>query len=112
MNVTATTDKEVSDDEHLDLGEHRVTRETARDETGAPYEFYRCVDCGKEQVDRAAFTDEAVGADKCDGVVVASDGGIVLDDEETDECEECAELDGLPCFECYMKERGHGVGGA
>jgi len=82
MKVTATTDKEVSDDEHLDLGEHRVTRETARDETGAPYEFYRCVDCGKEQVDRAAFTAEAVDADKCD---------------------ECAELDGGPTSSCDVR---------
>ena len=74
MNVTATTDKNVSDDGHLDLGEHRVVCRTARDETGAPYQYYRCVDCGKEQVDRASFTDEAVDAHKCDGVVEATDG--------------------------------------
>ena len=67
MNVTATTDKNVSENRHLDLGEHDVVRETARDETGAVYEYYRCVECGREQVDRAAFTDETTDAHRCDG---------------------------------------------
>jgi len=45
---------------------------------------------------------------------VASDGGVVdadnnaevLTDGDTDGCDECAELSDLPCFECYMAERG------
>jgi len=39
-----------------------------------------------------------------DGVVEAKD-----EEDETDECEECAELSGMPCFECYMAERGFEV---
>jgi len=34
---------------------------------------------------------------------------VVLEEDAEDECEECAELDGLPCFECWMNERGHTV---
>jgi len=45
---------------------------------------------------------------------VSSDGGVIeaeedaelLTDDEEDNCEECAELSGLPCFECYMDEHG------
>lgn len=45
---------------------------------------------------------------------VASDGGVIeaeedaelLTDDEEINCEECAELSGLPCFECYMDEHG------
>jgi len=35
--------------------------------------------------------------------------GCVLKEGEEDECEECAELFGLACFECYMAERGYEV---
>jgi len=38
-------------------------------------------------------------------------GTVDRDEEDTDECEDCAELSELPCFECYMNERGHSVGG-
>jgi hypothetical protein len=44
------------------------------------------------------------------GVIEAEEDAEVLTDED-DECETCAELSDLPCFECYMKERGHSVGG-
>lgn len=50
-----------------EFGEHSVVRETALDETGTPYHYYVCVDCGKEQVNREAFTDEAVDAHLCNG---------------------------------------------
>jgi hypothetical protein len=56
-------------------------------------------------------TDEIRVATPDGGVIEADDGGEVLDEtDETDECEACAELsDELPCFECYMSERGHDV---
>ena len=39
-------------------------------------------------------------------------GTVDDEDEDEDECETCAELsDDLPCFECWMNERGHAVGG-
>ena len=45
------------------------------------------------------------------GVVEATDDAEVLTDED-DECATCAELsDELPCFKCWMNERGHTVGG-
>lgn len=50
-----------------EFGEHSVVRETARDETGTPYHYYVCVDCGKEHVDERSFTDEAVDAHRCNG---------------------------------------------
>ena len=49
---------------------------------------------------------------------VTSDGGIVeaekdaavlTDDEEENECVDCAELSDLPCFECYMAAKGFDV---
>lgn len=43
------------------------------------------------------------------GIVEVEEDVEVLDEDENDECEECAELDGMPCFECYMAERGHDV---
>jgi len=44
------------------------------------------------------------------GVVEAGDDAEVLTDGgETEECDECAELSGLGCFECYMRERGYTV---
>jgi hypothetical protein len=48
------------------------------------------------------------------GVIEAGDDAEVLTDDEREECDECAELDGVACFECYMNERGHSVnvGGA
>jgi len=65
MKATRATDKSVS--AYGQLGEHRVVQETARDETGRLYEYFRCVDCGKEQVDSRAFTDEVIGAHRCNG---------------------------------------------
>jgi len=52
-----------------------------------------------------------------DGVRVAtSDGGVIEAEEdaevltdEDDECEDCAELSDLPCFECYMAEKNFDV---
>ena len=39
-------------------------------------------------------------------------GTVDDEDEDEDECETCAELSAeLPCFECWMNERGHAVGG-
>jgi len=61
MYATNATDKEAS------FGQHSVVRETAVDETGSPYAYYRCVDCGKEQVNREAFTDETTDAHLCNG---------------------------------------------
>jgi len=46
------------------------------------------------------------------GIVEAEEDAEVLTDEgydETDECEECAKLTDLACFECYMREHGHAV---
>ena len=48
------------------------------------------------------------------GVVEATaelDGFVDDSEDEDSECEECAELPGdeLPCFECYMEERGYTV---
>jgi predicted nucleic acid-binding Zn finger protein len=53
--------------------------------------------------------------------VATADGGIVeteedveilTDEDDEDECEVCAALsDDLPCFEHFMQERGHSVGG-
>jgi hypothetical protein len=68
--------------------------------------------------------DENLGcATDADLRFATADGGVVeatiesdgfVDDgeeEESEECEECAELpdDDLPCFECYMEERGYTV---
>jgi len=37
-------------------------------------------------------------------------GTVVDEEEDTEECDECAELgDGLPCFECYMENKGFDV---
>lgn len=44
------------------------------------------------------------------GVIEADDDAEILDETDEEECEACAELsDELPCFECYMDERGHEV---
>mgnify|MGYP000733481994 CR=1 FL=1 len=39
------------------------------------------------------------------GVVEADDDAVVIEEEE--DCEDCAELSDLPCFRCWMNERGH-----
>ena len=73
----------------------------------ATLEVDETLGCGTDADLRFATTDG--------GVVEAGDDAEVLTDDEenadTDECDECAELDGMPCFECYMNERGHTVGG-
>jgi hypothetical protein len=43
-------------------------------------------------------------------VIEADDDAEILDATDEEGCETCAELsDELPCFECYMSERGHDV---
>jgi len=69
----------------------------------ATLEVDETLGCGTDADLRFATTDG--------GVVEAGDDAEVLDANETDECEECAELDGMPCFECYMSARGFSVGG-
>ena len=49
-------------------------------------------------------TDEVRVATPDGGVLEATDDAEVLTDED-DECETCAELSDLPCFECYMQGR-------
>lgn len=48
MKATSATDKNVPNDEHHELGDHRVVRKNAVDETGATYRYYRCIKCGRE----------------------------------------------------------------
>jgi hypothetical protein len=62
-----------------------------------------------------AFVDEdAVRVATADGGIVEAEEGveILTDEDDEDECDVCAELsDDLPCFEHFMQERGHSVGG-
>jgi len=47
MSIQTTRTKE--------FGQHSVVREIDRDETGTPYEFYRCTECGHEHVSAGSF---------------------------------------------------------
>jgi len=38
-----------------EFGHHSVVREIDRDETGTPYECYRCTECGHEHVSADSF---------------------------------------------------------
>jgi hypothetical protein len=74
-----------------------------------------------EADDGGEVLDEADETDEDDGTTGVRDPYAHRDDEDVDtrplgtvdtgdECEACAELsDELPCFECYMSERGHDV---
>ena len=51
-------------------------------------------------------TDEVRVATPDGGVIEAEGDAVVLEEEDDeDECETCAELSDLPCFECYMQGR-------
>jgi hypothetical protein len=55
-------------------------------------------------------TDDVRVATTDGGVIEATDDAEILEDDDADECDECAELsDDLPCFECYMDTKGYDV---
>jgi len=47
MSIQTTATKE--------FGEHSIIREIARDETGSPYEYFRCTECGHEHTTADSF---------------------------------------------------------
>ena len=51
MSIQTTATKDFGQD----FGEHSVVREIAVDETGTPYEFYRCTECGHGHVSADSF---------------------------------------------------------
>jgi predicted nucleic acid-binding Zn finger protein len=55
------------------------------------------------------FTDTPLRFATADGGIVEAtdDAEVPEEDDEEEVCDECAGLDGLPCFECYMEARGH-----
>jgi hypothetical protein len=71
--------------------------------------------CDVEPNFGAFVNEDAVRVAAADGGVIEATGDaevLTEEEDETDECEVCAALsDDLPCFEHFMQERGHSVGG-
>jgi len=93
------------------------------DENGRCKHIYRAMWATGREAIPVALVEQAgmepnfgVFVDKSEIRYATADGGIVeagrdaeILDADEDECEECAELSDMMCFECHMAEKGYGV---